>query len=152
MWPTFEWFSPPIPFFEMLSIGVLMVVGMIGALVGLNAAILAKFAILAVGPSAAAPFYWVLVDLDSPVGILFHVVSIALLMASLLSTMGTIAESPACALEENDTSRGVHYQRLRGSTEPLWVISGVIHSTLADHNDRSIENVVEEGVQRAKRL
>ena len=140
-WPTLEWFFPTIPFVGMLSIGVLIIVGLLGGLIGLNAAMVARlwisgkraeltdstagtaafvganacsccgpivgqFIILIAGPSAAAPVYWLLVDLASPAGTLFLAASIALLTASLLHAAGTLTESPACTIDERPTASG----------------------------------------------
>lgn len=45
--------------------------------------IVSELAVVAVGPSAAAPLYWLFVDLASPVGALFFVGSVALLAGNL---------------------------------------------------------------------
>ncbi|WP_266075560.1 hypothetical protein [Haladaptatus caseinilyticus] len=45
--------------------------------------IISELAVVSVGPSAAAPLYWLFVDLASPVGALFFVFSIALLAGNL---------------------------------------------------------------------
>lgn len=141
-WPTVEWFFPTIPFVGMLSIGVLLVIGMLGGLIGLNAAMVARLwtsgeqteltestagtaafvganacsccgpivgqlIILIAGSSAAAPVYWLFVDLASPAGTLFLVTSIALLTASLLHTVGTIADSPICTIDGRPSASGM---------------------------------------------
>lgn len=141
-WPTLEWFFPTIPFVGMLSIGVFIVVGLLGGLIGLNAAIIARlwtsgeqteltestagtaafvganacsccgpilgqFIVLIAGSSAAAPVYWLFVDLASPAGTLFLVASIALLTASLLHAVGTLADSPVCTIDERTAASGV---------------------------------------------
>lgn len=146
-WPTLEWWFPTIPFVGMLSIGVIIVVGMIGGLVGLNAAIaarlwtagetmdtnqgaagtaafvgtsacsccgpiVAQFIILALGPSAAAPLYWLFVDTASPAGALLLVTSIALLTASLLHAVNVMGETPACTREESPSAAGVQADQL----------------------------------------
>lgn len=38
---------------------------------------------MSVGPSAAAPLYWLFVDLASPIGALFFVASVGLLAGNL---------------------------------------------------------------------
>lgn len=141
-WPTVEWFFPSIPFVGMLSIGVLIVVGMISVLIGLNAAMTARiwvsreqteltgstagtaafvganacsccgpivgqFIILIVGSSAAAPVYWLFVDLASPAGTLFLVTSIALLTASLLHAVRAFGDSPVCMVDEQPSAPGM---------------------------------------------
>lgn len=142
-WPTVELWAPSVPFAGMLSVGVVLVVGLISGLVGLNAAIaarmwiaeesvefnqsasgaaafvgsnacsccgpmVAKFVILAMGPSAAAPLYWLFVDLASPAGSLFLVSSIALLVMSLLSAVNAISESPVCSVGISDSRSPSH--------------------------------------------
>lgn len=141
-WPTVEWFFPSIPFVGMLSIGVFVVLGLLGGLIGLNAAMVARLwtsegrteltestvgtaafvganacsccgpivgqlIILVAGSSAAAPVYWLFVDLASPAGTLFLVVSIALLTASLLHTVWTLADSPVCTVGERPSASSV---------------------------------------------
>jgi len=118
-WPTLEIVLPHIPFFLAVSPGQLIIVGSLSALVGLNAAIIArhwrveeragltqgtagsaaivgtctcgccgplvaKIAVLAVGPSFAAPLYWLFVDSASPLSGLFIVGSLLLFTGSLL--------------------------------------------------------------------
>jgi hypothetical protein len=118
-WPTLEIVLPHIPFFVAVSPGVVVVVGLLSSLVGLNAAVIArhwrveepagltegtagtaavvgsctcgccgplvaKVAVLAAGPSVAAPLYWVFVDSDSPLNTLFLVGSIVLFTGSLV--------------------------------------------------------------------
>ena len=118
-WPTLEIVLPHIPFFLAVSPGQLIIVGSLSALVGLNAAIIArhwrveeragltqgtagsaaivgtctcgccgplvaKIAVLAVGPSLAAPIYWLFVDSASPLSGLFIVGSLLLFTGSLL--------------------------------------------------------------------
>ena len=141
-WPTLEWFFPTIPFVGMISIGVLIIIGMLGGLIGLNAAIAARlwtaggqtevtestvgtaafvganacsccgpiigqFVILIAGSSAAAPIYWLFVDLASPAGTLFLVTSIALLTGSLLHAVKSLVNSPACKISEPTSTSGV---------------------------------------------
>lgn len=119
MWPTLEIYLPHIPLFVAASPGQLIVVGLLGTLIGLNAALIArhwrveeragvtestaggaavvgsctcgccgplvaKIALLAAGPSIAAPLYWVFVDTASPLSALFIVVSIVLFAGSLV--------------------------------------------------------------------
>ena len=124
-WPTLEVVLPHVPLFFAASIGVVVVVGTLSVLVGLNAAfvarswrleertggmagstagtgavvgsctcgccgpLVAKIAVLAAGPSIAAPLYWVFVDSASPLGSLFVVGSIVLFTASLVYSVET---------------------------------------------------------------
>ena len=122
-WPLFFIYLPDVPlvpiFLLAISPGLLVVTGMLSALVGLNAAVIArqwrveeqagkaqstagpaglvgcstcgccgplvaKVAILAAGPSIAAPLYWVFVDTASPLSALFIVASIVLFVGSLI--------------------------------------------------------------------
>lgn len=71
------------------------------ALVGPNACgccgpMFAQLAVVLVGPSAAAPLYWLFVDLASPVGSFFFITSVALL------TGGFVYSVNALSLEECD--------------------------------------------------
>jgi hypothetical protein len=118
-WPTLEVVLPHIPFFLAVSPGQLIIVGTLSALIGVNAAliarhwraqeragftqgtagsaaivgtctcgccgpIVAKVAVLAAGPSIAAPLYWVFVDNASPLSALFLVGSVVLFTGTLL--------------------------------------------------------------------
>lgn len=108
-----------VPLSGVVSVGMLLLVGLIAALVAFNASILAaqwrtnasgggmettagsaavaapnaccccgpvisELAVVSVGPSAAAPLYWLFVDLASPLGALFFVVSVGLLAGNLV--------------------------------------------------------------------
>ena len=123
-WPTVEVVLPHVPLFVAASVGVVVVVGTLSVLVGLNAALvarswrleertgmagstagtgavvgsctcgccgplIAKVAVLAAGPSVAAPLYWVFVDSASPLGSLFVVASIVLFTGSLVYSVET---------------------------------------------------------------
>ena len=82
------------------------------AFVGANACsccgpIVGQFIILIAGSSAAAPVYWLFVDLASPAGTLFLVTGIALLTASLLHAVGTFADSPVCTIDEQPSAPGM---------------------------------------------
>ena len=123
-WPTLEIAIPHlpfvhIPFFLAVSPGQVIIVGMLSALIGLNAALIArhwrveeragmtegtagsaaivgtctcgccgplvaKIAVLAAGPSIAAPLYWVFVDSASPLSAVFIVGSFVLFTGSLI--------------------------------------------------------------------
>ena len=141
-WPTLEWFFPTIPFVGMISVGVFVIISLLGGLIGLNAAmaarlwtageemdltnstvgtvafvganacsccgpIIGQFIILIAGSSAAAPIYWLFVDLASPAGTLFLVTSIALLTASLLHAAKILTDSPVCIVDEQPTTSGL---------------------------------------------
>ena len=118
-WPTLEVALPGAPVAVALSMGIVAVVGTLSALVGANAALVArrwrveeqsgllegtagtaavagsctcgccgplvaKVAVLAAGPSVAAPLYWVFADPASPLGSLFVVGSVTLFTGSLV--------------------------------------------------------------------
>lgn len=120
-WPTLEVLLPQIPLVLALSPGILIVVGSLSLLIGLNGSLIArqwrleeqagltegtvgsgavlgsctcgccgpfvaKVALLAIGPSAAAPLYWVFVDSASPVSSLFIIGSLVIFTASLVYT------------------------------------------------------------------
>lgn len=127
-WPTLEIVIPHIPFFLATSPGQVIIVGSLSALIGLNAALIArhwrveeqagmtegtvgsaaivgtctcgccgplvaKIAVLAAGPSIAAPLYWVFVDSASPLSALFIVGSLLLFTGSLIYSVES-ARSP----------------------------------------------------------
>ncbi len=66
--------------------------------------LIGKFVILAMGPSAAAPVYWLFVDLKSPAGALFLTASIALLLASLLKSTDQFYDRSVCKFDESGSS------------------------------------------------
>jgi len=53
--------------------------------------VLSQLAVVALGPSAAMPFYWLFVDVSSPFGVLFFAGSIALLLGNLVRFAGALA-------------------------------------------------------------
>lgn len=118
-WPVLEVYLPHIPLFVAVSPAQLLVVGLLSTLIGLNAALIARYwrgeehtgltegaagsaaivgsctcgccgplvakiAVLAAGPSIAAPLYWVFVDSASPLSTLFIIGSIVLFAGSLI--------------------------------------------------------------------
>jgi hypothetical protein len=118
-WPTLEILLPDVPFFIAISPGVLLVLGSLGVLVGLNAAAVAhswrlnreagatqgtagtatvvgactcgccgplvsQVAVIAAGPTIAAPIYWIFVDSASPLNSIFLLGSIALFTGTLI--------------------------------------------------------------------
>ncbi|WP_076430201.1 hypothetical protein [Haladaptatus litoreus] len=117
-WTAVEFNFPSVPLSGVLSLGMVIQIGTVAILVGLNAAVIAfhwqgatktdsreitsgtatvavpaafcccgplisELAVVSVGPSAAAPLYWLFVDLASPIGALFFVFSVALLAGNL---------------------------------------------------------------------
>ncbi|WP_435152150.1 hypothetical protein [Haladaptatus sp. DFWS20] len=118
-WTAVEFSFPSVPISGVFSLGMVIQIGLVAVLVGLNASVIAfqwqgatktgtrevtsgtaavaapnaccccgpiisELAVVSVGPSAAAPLYWLFVDLASPVGALFFVFSVALLAANLV--------------------------------------------------------------------
>ena len=113
-WPAVSFWFPEIPLSGLVSVGTLIIVGLLGSLVSLNAMLaayqwrsetranatqstagaaavvgpnacgccgpmFAQLAVVLLGPSAAAPLYWLFVDFSSPVGSFFFVASVGLL-------------------------------------------------------------------------
>lgn len=131
-WPLLFVYLPDVPlvpiFLLAISPGQLIVTGLLSALIGLNAALIArhwrveervgatqgtagtaavvgcstcgccgplvaKVAILAAGPSVAAPLYWVFVDSASPLSAVFIIASIALFTGSLVYSVSATRRS-----------------------------------------------------------
>ena len=115
-----------VPLSGVVSVGMLLLVGLVAVLVAFNASLLAaqwrasasgggmettagsaavaapnaccccgpvvaELAVVSVGPSAAAPLYWLFVDLASPLGALFFVLSVGLLAGNLVRAGRTSA-------------------------------------------------------------
>lgn len=134
--------TPPyVPFRAALSPGVVLFVGTLGALVGLNGAtivhfwkgdaadagaddtttngitgalaltapnaccccgpVLAEFAVVLLGPSTAMPFYWLFIDISSPVGMLFFAVTVLALMGNLVRATRMSREPKSCVVRVN---------------------------------------------------
>lgn len=124
-WPTLEVALPRIPLFFAISPGILIVVGLLSTLIGLNGALIArqwrlgkqsgmtestagtgvvvgsctcgccgplvaKVAILAAGPSIAAPLYWVFVDSSSPLSSLFIIASVVVFTGTLVHSVESV--------------------------------------------------------------
>ncbi|GAA0301958.1 hypothetical protein [Halarchaeum salinum] len=53
--------------------------------------VLAQLAVVALGPSAAMPFYWLFIDTASPLGVLFSTGSIVLLLGNLVRFSAALA-------------------------------------------------------------
>jgi hypothetical protein len=120
-WPAIEFWLPSLPLGGMFSVGMVLLLGVFGALIGLNAAlvayqwqgtegtspsgsgttagtvgiaapqaccccgpVLSQIAIVALGPSAAAPIYLLFADPSSSIGSLFLVASVAILTGTLV--------------------------------------------------------------------
>lgn len=127
-WPTLEVLVPDVPVFIAISPGILVVMGVLSGLIGLNAALVArhwrvgagagttestagtgaimgtctcgccgplvaKLAVVAAGPSLAAPLYWVFIDSASPLGSVFIVGSILLFTGTLVYSVESVRES-----------------------------------------------------------
>lgn len=131
-WPTLEIAVPHVPLFLAVSPGQVVVVGTLSALVGANAALVArhwrveeragaaegtaggaaivgtctcgccgplvaKVAVVAAGPSVAAPLYWVFVDSASPLGTLFAAGSLVLFTGTIVYSIGSARRSGGSA-------------------------------------------------------
>ena len=129
MWPAVEVWLPQIPLSAAVSLGVLLMIVLLGGLVTINAMLaayqwcyasgssstqstagaaalvgpnacgccgpmFAQLAVVLLGPSAAAPLYWLFVDFSSPVGSFFFVASVGLL------TGGFVYSANALSLED----------------------------------------------------
>lgn len=113
-WPAVEVWLPQVPLSAAISLGILLMIVLLGGLVAINAMLaayqwcyaggssssqstagaaalvgpnacgccgpmFAQLAVVLLGPSAAAPLYWLFVDFSSPVGSFFFVASVGLL-------------------------------------------------------------------------
>lgn len=118
-WPAVEVWLPQVPLSAAISLGVLLMIVLLGGLVAINAMLaayqwcyvsgssstqstagaaalvgpnacgccgpmFAQLAVVLLGPSAAAPLYWLFVDFSSPVGSFFFVASVGLLTAGFV--------------------------------------------------------------------
>jgi len=127
-WPTLEIALPHIPLFLAISPGQIILVGTLSVLIGLNAALVARYwrvdenaglteetvgsaavvgsctcgccgplvakiALLSVGPSVAAPLYWLFIDSASPLGSLFLVGALLLFTGSIIHSIAPMSES-----------------------------------------------------------
>jgi hypothetical protein len=143
-WPAVEFWFPSVPLGGMFSVGTVLLVGVFGGLIGLNAALLAyqwqggssadgseatagvvgvaapqaccccgpllsQIAIVALGPSAAAPIYLLFADPSSSIGSLFLVASVAILTGTLVRA----GRSPACRRESESIERNGPVSALR---------------------------------------
>ena len=140
-WPAVAFWFPSIPLSGMVSIGTLLLVGLLGGLVTVNATLaahqwlhesgansaqstagaaaivgpnacgccgpmFAQLAVVLLGPSAAAPLYWLFVDFSSPVGSFFFVGSVALLTGGFVYSANALSFEH-CALPEQTQSRSI---------------------------------------------
>ena len=81
------------------------------ALVGPNACgccgpMFAQFGVVLLGPSAAAPLYWLFVDFSSPVGSFFFVASIAILTGGF-AYLANVLSIEHCTLPEQTQSHSI---------------------------------------------
>ena len=126
MWPAVEVWLPQIPLSAAISIGVLLILALLGTLIAINAMLaayqwryenesnstqstagaaalvgpnacgccgpmFAQLAVVLLGPSAAAPLYWLFVDFSSPVGSFFFVASVGLLTGGFVYSANALA-------------------------------------------------------------
>lgn len=129
LWPAVQVWLPQIPLSAGISLGVVLMIALLGSLVAMNAMLaafqwmyanegssgqstagaaalvgpnacgccgpmFAQLAVVLIGPSAAAPLYWLFVDFSSPVGSFFFVASVGLL------TGGFVYSANALSLEQ----------------------------------------------------
>ncbi|MFC7156961.1 hypothetical protein ACFQPA_16140 [Halomarina halobia] len=145
VWPAVQFWFPQIPLSGMLSVGTLLIVGLLGALVSMNAMLaayqwlrvkrtsstqsaagaaalvgpntcgccgpmFAQLAVVLIGPSAAAPLYWLFVDFSSPVGAFFFVGSVALLTGGFVYSANALAPD-LCSISADEHSHGTEQIR-----------------------------------------
>ena len=138
-WPAVEVWLPQIPLSAAVSVGVLLMIVLLGGLVTINAMLaayqwcyatgssstqstagaaaligpnacgccgpmFAQLAVVLLGPSAAAPLYWLFVDFSSPVGSFFFVASVGLL------TAGFVYSANALSFDQCSVSARMHSQ------------------------------------------
>lgn len=143
MWPAIQIWLPDIPLSVLLSIGTLIIVGLLGGLVTINAMLaayqwlyggqsnstqssagaaalvgpnacgccgpmLAQFIVVLLGPSAAAPLYLLFVDIASPVGSLFFVISVAFLTGGFVYSVNDLSFDQ-CAVSSSNRSQTVDH-------------------------------------------
>lgn len=139
IWPAVEVWLPQIPLSAAVSLGVLLMIVLLGglvtitamlaayqwrhtggsnsaqstagaaALVGPNACgccgpMFAQLAVVLLGPSAAAPLYWLFVDFSSPIGSFFFVASVGLLTGGFVYSADAFSLDQ-CATPQQDYSR-----------------------------------------------
>lgn len=141
MWPAVEVWLPQIPLSAAISLGVLLMIILLGglvtitamlaayqwrytnrsgsaqntagaaALVGPNACgccgpMFAQLAVVLLGPSAAAPLYWLFVDFSSPVGSFFFVASVGLLTGGFVYSTNVLSIEQ-CDVPSQNRSRSI---------------------------------------------
>ena len=135
-WPAVEVWLPQIPMSAAISLGVLLMIVLLGGLVAINAMLMAyqwyyasgssstqstagaaalvgpnacgccgpmfaQLGVVLLGPSAAAPLYWLFVDFSSPVGSFFFVASVGLLTGGFVYAADTFSFEQ-CAVPPTD--------------------------------------------------
>ena len=135
-WPAVEVWLPQIPLSAAISLGVLLMIVLLGGLVAINAMLaayqwcyasessstqstagaaalvgpnacgccgpmFAQLGVVLLGPSAAAPLYWLFVDFSSPVGSFFFIASVGLLTAGFVYTVDALSFDQ-CAVPPTD--------------------------------------------------
>ena len=138
-WPAVEVWLPQIPLSAAVSLGVLLMITLLGGLVSINAMLaayqwchvsessstpstagaaalvgpnacgccgpmFAQLAVVLLGPSAAAPLYWVFVDFSSPVGSFFFVASIGLLTGGFVYSANALTPQ-VCSVPSDEPSQ-----------------------------------------------
>ena len=117
-WPAVEFWFPGIPLGGYLSVGMVLLIGLVVGLLTVNGAfvayqwqcrgktgmsgatgaaalaapnaccccgpVISQIAVVALGPTAAMPIYWLFIDTGSPLGLLFFSLSIVLLLSNVV--------------------------------------------------------------------
>lgn len=142
LWPAVEVWLPQIPLSAAVSLGVLLMIVLLGGLLTINAMIaayqwcyagdssttqstagaaalvgpnacgccgpmFAQLGVVLLGPSAAAPMYWLFVDFSSPVGSFFFVASVGLLTGGFVYAADSLSFDH-CALPQSDQPQSVN--------------------------------------------
>ena len=138
-WPAVSFWFPEIPLSGLVSVGTLIIIGLLGSLVSLNAMLaayqwrsetradatqstagaaavvgpnacgccgpmFAQLAVVLLGPSAAAPLYWLFVDFSSPVGSFFFVASVGLLTGGFVYSANALTPE-VCSVPDEEQSQ-----------------------------------------------
>lgn len=141
-WPAVEVWLPQIPMSAAISLGVLLMIVLLGGLVAINAMLaayqwyyasgssstqstagaaalvgpnacgccgpmFAQLGVVLLGPSAAAPLYWLFVDFSSPVGSFFFIASVGLLTGGFVYAADALSFDQ-CSVPPTDQPQSVN--------------------------------------------
>ena len=142
LWPAVEIWLPQIPLSAAVSLGVLLMIVLLGGLLTINAMVaayqwryadessttqstagaaalvgpnacgccgpmFAQLGVVLLGPSAAAPLYWLFVDFSSPVGSFFFVASVGLLTGGFVYAADTLSFDH-CAVPQSNQPQSIN--------------------------------------------